>query len=288
MSECLVLDEDASVLGSAFICHLDTDFIVLTPPGSEKAAEKIASSLPTSKAEDLSGSQDLICLEGPSSYKFVRDVLNVSTDMLPLRGIEEKSDWNGYALIVMRIGRAGEYAYAVLGSAEAMEKAVDAVCAYGKEKGLSVGAAGEDVMKTCMLETLQPDFCTLPVAEENLFSLGLQWLIQYEKEEYCGHDAMLQLFNGENPSELVFFKAEGRKSVEAGAKVSLEGEEIGKVIQESFSPGLGCAFGSALIRKDLAVPGVEFTLSDKEGDCSIETIASPVVRPLSWDQPMED
>ena len=287
ISECLVLEEDASVLGLVYICHLDTDFIVLTPLGSEKAAAKISSSLSGSKVEDLSGSQDLVCLEGPTSYKFVRDVLNVSIDMLPLRGIEEKSDWNGYAITVMRIGRAGEYAYAVLGSSEAMAKAVDEICSYGSEKGLAVGVAGEDVMQTCMLETLQPDFSTLPVGEQNLFALGLQWLIQYEKEEYCGHDAMMQLFGGEAASELVFFKAEGRQSVEVGAKISLEGEEIGKVIQESCSPGLGCAFGSALIQKDLAVPGVEFTLTDKDGDCILETIASPVVRPLSWDQPME-
>lgn len=288
VSECLVLDESAVALGNVYICHLDTDFLVLTPLGSEKAEAFIkAQAADGVTVTDVSDEQDLLSIEGQQVYKIVRDVLNVSVDMLPLRGIQEIENWNGYSLLVCRIGRSGEYAYAVLGTPEAMEKVAAEWFAYAKNAGMNIGVAGEDAMEACMLETLQPDFRTLPVQENDLFTLGLQWMIQYEKEGYSGHDAMKELFEKERASEIVYFVAKDRKNVETGAKISLEDEVIGEAVQVCVSPALGCAFGSALIRSDLAVSGVVFTLTDKDGECSIETVATPVVRPDSWDQPME-
>ena len=286
VSECLVLNEEACALGTVYVCHLDADFIVLTPPGSEQAAEKLASDLGES-ATDVSAKQDLVCIEGPKAWQVIRDVLKINVDMLPLRGIEEITGQNGSALYVMRIGRSGEYAYAILADAGFMPSLVEEMKTYGQNQGLAIGAASEDTMKVCMLETLQPDFSSLPTEEEDLFSLGLQWLIQYEKEDYCGHDAMKELFEKGHEQDLVFFTAKDRRNVEIGSEITLDSETVGKVVQAAVSPALGYVFGSALIRSDLAVTGVLFTLTDKDGECEIETVASPVIRPVSWDQPME-
>ena len=44
--------------------------------------------------------------------------------------------------------------------------------------------------------------------------------------------------------------------------------------------------GTAKLRQDLAVAGIELTLKDAAGESQIETVAQPFIRPLSWDQPI--
>ena len=106
VSEALVLDEDAKALGVPYFCRLDEDFIVLTPPGCEKAGAWISEKCAEDGADvaDLKEEKSLLFIEGPAAYKPVREVLGVDVDLLPIRGITQVDDWNGFALTVMRIG----------------------------------------------------------------------------------------------------------------------------------------------------------------------------------------
>lgn len=284
VSECLILNEQATALGLAYICRLDQDFIVLTPPGSEKAAQGIMNAADgKALVTDMKNDNDMIFIEGPKSFLVVRDVLNIDVGMLPLRGIQVISDYKGHEIIVMRIGRSGEYAYNVITDSECMADIVDQIMAYGKDNDIKLGVASEEAMTICMLETLEPDFRTLPVKDYDLFTLGIQWMIQYEKEDYCGHEAMMELFGRERHEGVVCFKANERNSVESGAAVKFDGEVVGKVLQTAYSPAQSCAIGMILIRKDLAVSGIMLDAADKDGSFSLETVSYPITRPISWD-----
>ena len=85
---------------------------------------------------------------------------------------------------------------------------------------------------------------------------------------------------------MVAFKGLSAKSAEIGAKILLEGEEIGCVIESCFDPKLDTVIGTAKLRQDLAEAGIELTLNDAGGESQIETVAQPFIRPLSWDQPI--
>ena len=145
VSECLILDEQASALGLAYICRLDSEF--------------------------------------------------------HLRGIQVIPDWEGHEIIVMRIGRSGEYVYSVITDTECMADIAAKIMAYGKNNDIKLGVASEEAVIVSMLETLEPDFRTLPASDYDIFTLGIQWMIQYEKEDYCGHDAMMELFSRERQQE---------------------------------------------------------------------------------------
>lgn len=284
VSECLILNEQATALGIAYICRLDEDFIVLTPPGSEKAARRIMNEA-DGKAivTDMKTDYDMIFIEGPKSYSVVRDVLNVDVEMLPLRGVQVIPDWKGHEIIVMRIGRSGEYAYNVITDSECMSEIAVQIMTYGKDNDIKLGVASEEAMTVCMLETLEPDFRKLPAEDYDLFTLGIQWMIQYEKENYCGHDALMELFGRERNEESVCFKANERSTVEVGSDVKFGGDVVGKVIQTAYSPAQSCAVGTILLRKDLAVSGIILEACDKDGSFSIETVSYPITRPISWD-----
>ena len=289
ISEALVLDEDGKALGIPYFCRQDEDFIILTPPGCEKAGKWICDKCAEDgvEATDLKEEKSLLFIEGPSSYKAVREVLGVDVDLLPIRGITQVEDWNGFALTVMRIGRSNEYAYAVVAEDGAILKAAEDCRAYAESKGIEAGFASEEAMEVCMMETNQPNFRMLDTEHSNVIELGLTWFTQYEKEEYTGHDKLMELFAGEKAFGVTAFKGLEAKSAEIGAKILLEGEEIGCVLEACYDPKLDTVIGTAKIRQDLAVAGIELTLKDAAGESRIETVAQPFVRPLSWDQPIE-
>ena len=126
----------------------------------------------------------------------------------------------------------------------------------------------------------------LDTENSTVFELGLAWFTQFEKEDYIGHDKLKELFAEEKAYGMVAFKGLGAKSAEIGAKILLEGEEVGSVIESCYDPKLDTVIGTAKLRQDLAVAGIELTLKDAAGESEIETVAQPFIRPLSWDQPI--
>lgn len=278
VSEGLVLDENAKALGNVYVCRMDEDFVVLTPPGSEKAAAAIlGGSADDVKIADVSAEKDLMFFEGPRSYAIVREVMGVDVDTLPLRGIQSLDSYT-----VMRIGRSGEYAYAVLGEKDSLAGIIDKAVEFAQGQDFTLAPTTEEAMEVCMLETAQPNFARLDTEEYNLFELCIQWFIQYEKENYTGRDAMMELFGREHARESVFFVCLDGLETKPGDKVLLEDEEIGVVTQCAYCPKKGAVIGLAVLKAELAVSGVVYSVGSGE----IETVSSPVVRPLSWDQPI--
>lgn len=210
----------------------------------------------------------------------------MDVDLLPIRGITQVDDWNGFALTVMRIGRSNEYAYAIIADDDAILKAVEDCGAYAADNGIEAGFASEEAMAVCMMETNQPNFTMLDTENSTVFELGLAWFTQFEKEDYIGHDKLKELFAEEKAYGMVAFKGLSAKSAEIGAKILLEGEEVGSVIESCYDPKLDTVIGTAKLRQDLAVAGIELTLKDAAGESEIETVAQPFIRPLSWDQPI--
>ena len=96
-------------------------------------------------------------------------------------------------------------------------------------------------------------------------------------------NAMMALFSEEKKQKSVFFACLDGAKAEPGDKVLLEDEEVGVILQSACCPKKGCVIGSAMLREDVAVSGIVLALEDKG---EIETVSSPVVRPVSWDQPI--
>ena len=96
----------------------------------------------------------------------------------------------------------------------------------------------------------------------------------------------MELFEGEKEYGAAAFKGVGAKSAEIGSPILLEGEEVGCVLECCYDPKLDAVIGTAKLRQDLAVAGIELTLKGADGEIQIETVAQPFIRPLSWDQPI--
>lgn len=286
VSECLFLNEEAEPLGLTYIINNEDSFVVLVPPENAETVTKwIQDKLVDGvTVTDMTQTHSLVFLEGEKSWKIIRELFNFAVETLPLRDMTH-IDYEGEKILLTRIGRSGEYGYAVLATDATVVKYVEAC--MSKFSDLGVEFCGTDALETCMLEISQPLISPDTAKEGNLFEFAQQWFVQYEKEDFCGHEKLVELFEGEKERLSVGFRCCSAKTIPDGATVSLYGEEVGKVVRAKYDPSFDGVLGIAMLRIDIAVSGIELTVVADGEEHTIETLSSPFVRPLSWDSQID-
>lgn len=285
VSECFFLDDKAEALGSAYVMNNEADFLVLVSPEN---AQGIWNWMEEKKTEDvelvnLTEEQVMFFLEGAFSWKMVRDLLEFPIETLALRD-SAPVGYNGKDFTMIRIGRSGEYGYAFLGKPEDTKALLTAfIDQFGEE----LGFCGSDALEICMLEVLQPSFVYPDRESLNLFESGNQWFVQYDKEEYIGHDRLMEQFQEKLEVRSVGFLAKGSKEELEGCKVYLDGEEVGIVQKAVYSYGLEGILGKLLLKDEISVSGITVEIENEGQKIAADTVSAPYLRPVSWDTVME-
>lgn len=285
VSECFFLDEKAEALGLAYVMNNETDFLVLVSPEN---AQGIWNWLEENKSDDvelvnLTEEQVMFFLEGAFSWKMVRELLEFPVETVALRDSAPVS-YDGKDFTMIRIGRSGEYGYAFLGKPEDTKALL---VAFKDRFGEELGFCGSNVLEICMMEVLQPSFVYPERESLNLFESGNQWFVQYDKEEYTGHDRLMEQFQEELESRCVGFLAKDTKEDLEGCKVYLDGEEVGVVQKAVYSYGLEGVLGKLLVKDEISVSGIAVEIEKDGQKITADTVSAPYLRPVSWDTVME-
>lgn len=286
ISECLFLDEEAEALGITYIIKNEESFLVLVPPeNGEKITKWIKEKNEYQVSiTDFTEQNSLIFLEGEKSWKIVKELFAFSVETLPLRDMT-KISFAGDSLMLARIGRSGEYGYAILGLHHTVAEVVKECLKRYENEGLKF--CGTEALNLCMMEITQPQIHAEITREGNVFELAQQWMIQFDKEDYCGHDCLMEQFKKGIEKKSVGFLIAGCKALSGQPPIFLEDEEIGKVLYGKYDPTLKGILGIALINDQVAVSGITLSVEINEEKFSIKTLSSPFVRPLSWDSQIE-
>lgn len=289
LAECLFLNDEAKALGAVWVVRGDEDYYAVIPPESAKEViawmdEKKPDDVELENVDEIKA---LIFIEGRKAWKITQEVLSIDANSIPFRGVQEIADYRGSQILLARIGRTGEYGYLIMGAPEGVETFVKESFDFAKENGLKLSFCGSDAEEICMLETRQPNFKYENDRAGNVFELSQQWLIQFEKEGYFGAEALKDCFAGELAAESVGFSCKDNANIPAGSKIFLEDEEIGCVVYALKSPGAKATLGIAKLNIEYAVSGIVLSVDADGTKYEIETISSPFVRPMSWDEKME-
>ncbi|MDR1550080.1 MAG: hypothetical protein LBT06_16060 [Hungatella sp.] len=282
--ECLILNDSAEVLGIVFIERVDFDYIILIPPESAESVyswmrEKVTDDV---VMKDLTEDRSLVFVEGHKSWKLVQEILKIETEMLPLRGLCE-TKWKNNSMVLSRIGHSGEYGYAVLAEHSVIEEFVETCLTV---KNCQVKFCGTEAMDICMLEIRQPNLKYESLKSGNLFEMVMQWLIQFEKENYFGYKSMKELFYQGRNMLSVGFVCKEKKGLAGVTKVFFDKEEIGEVVYSKYSPKLEALIGILKIKEAFSVSGIQLDIKDDDSICTVQTVSSPFLRPASWDEEM--
>lgn len=290
ISECYFLNEDAEIIGSVFVYRREEDFMIITPWEHGNAVKEwleaqINQTNTDVKVEVLEGKIAAISVEGPQSWKLVKNIFDFEIETLALRYAEELS-YNGENITVLRIGRSTEYGYMIIATPESgkaiYEALTEAECDFPVEEG------GVDCLELAMLEVHQPNFRKETKEYGNILELEQQWYIQYDKEDYVGKEKLMGLLeSGAGKNAVGFTGGKGDTPYLPGCHVSADGEVIGKVVYSSYSLKLDCVLGIAVLDKPFGQSGMDYEVQTENGTKPIHTVSAPFVRPLSWDLKME-
>lgn len=286
VAECFFLNENAEALGISYIVNDDDTIIVLVPPENAETVtawlqKKLSDSL---MVTDMTTDHHLLFIEGEKSWKIAKEVFDFPIETLPLRDMV-KVEYESNNIMLSRIGRSGEYGYAMIGLNDTIHKIAAHLLNTYSENNLAW--CGTEAMNICMLEVNQPFINATSVKEGNIFELAYQWFVQFDKEDCCGKDALISQFKEKLEKCCVGFVAENETDIPANSKVFLDEDDVGKVLYSKYDPALNGVLGYMLLKIEVAVSGIPLTIKTDDRIVAATTVSSPFVRPLSWDSQME-
>jgi len=137
------------------------------------------------------------------------------------------------------------------------------------------------------LETHLPNFYRETSDYGNIIELSQQWFVQYDKEEFIGKKALLELLEiSEKKNTVGFVLQENIKENVNNEFIFDNDKKIGQVIYSAYSFKLKAIVGIALL--DNPYPQSGLTLQLGQNKNIIKTLSSPYVRPLSWDTDIDE
>lgn len=244
----LLCYENGTVVDDLIINQIsDTDFLLVVNAGNiqkdfdwmQKQAQNFDVTL-----ENISDQMALIAIQGPKAQEFVGSVLQ--QDLSALKRFHHQSfDWAGQSVFVSRTGYTGEDGFEIMVPNEGALNLWNAFIEKGQDEIQAIGLGARD--------TLRLEACYSLYGHEindqiNAVEAGLSWVVDFEKDDFIGKDALVKV-KAEGPHrKLIGFEMAEPGIARDGSQVMADGQEVGHVTSGSFLPTLKKAMGLALVK----------------------------------------
>jgi len=247
-----LLEHDGSVLDDMIVWWVAPERFDVMPNASN--TDPVRSVLP---GVDVTAERAVIALQGPTARALLAGVWPDAAAVG--RFCVAEVDWRGHAVAVAGTGYTGE---------DGVECAVPVEVAGSLWRALlGAGAtpAGLGARDTLRLEA------GLPLHGHELgpgitpLQAGLSWVVGWDKEEFCGRDALLAERTAGVRRKLRGLVTDGRQPPRGGAAVLGDGGWIGEVTSGNFSPMLEVGIALALIDADAGVKMGDPVAIDQRG-----------------------
>jgi aminomethyltransferase len=228
--------------------------------------------------EDLSETHAVLSIDGYKAWSVAKEVFGPDVLGLPYLSIE-RYDFDGTPVSLMRAGKTSEFGYLLLVPRDKTEKLFDACLESAKKIG--GGLCGIDIHADLRLEGRFFNIFAEGAAVKDPLALGLQWMIDFNKEKFSGHDAILaRRSRGLTHKIIGVSTAPAATDLKKGAPVYNGTEKVAEVIASCHSYVLNRRVGLALFPAGIAYAGLSFSLGSAGGPL-VETISMPPIMPRS-------
>ena len=98
-------------------------------------------------------------------------------------------------------------------------------------------------------------------AHTNPFEVGLERLVDLDRDDFVGQEALLEARCQGVRRKLIGFRLEGREIARPGYKILKSGREVGAVTSGGYAPSLGLSVGLGYVPSELATVGTSIEIA---------------------------
>lgn len=271
----VLTNEQGGMVDDLIITRLAEDrfFVVVNAGRKDEDIEWISDNLPDEMVMEYWPDHALLALQGPSSEKALREVLEIDTADLPYMHIMEAQMPCGTDVFVSRLGYTGEDGFEI---SLPEEKAADVWTALLGHKDVKpIGLAARDSLRLEMGYPLYGhdiDETTSPV------EAGLNWIISKQTEGYYGYERIQKELGEGTPRVRAGLKLLDKGVAREGAEIRNENDEkIGMLTSGGFSPTLKESIGQGYIDPAYAAEGTKLFVNVRGRNIAAEITKMPFV-----------
>lgn len=274
-------NRDGLLLGDCYVANNDEEFIFLCESiASDAELRGLLQAAGASEAgiEDLTDSHALISLDGVKAWDVVKEIFGADVLGLPYLSIEVYP-YQGASVRLIRAGKTSEFGYLMLAPQSVAPALFDVLQAAVANRGGRL--CGVDVHDDLRLEGRFFNIQAEGLRVRDPLVLGLQWMMDLEKEKFNGRDAIHQRRSEGLRRKIVGVAAEpGSEALVTGARIFHGRQPVGEVVADCHSFVLNRRLALAVFPVELAYSGLSFRVGSAEGP-RVNTISMPPIMPKS-------
>lgn len=183
----------------------------------------------------------------------------------------------GVSAILARTGYTGEDGFEVFFGREHAQAVWAKIRAAGEPHGLQpIGLGARDTLRLEMKYCLYGNDISIDTTP---LEARLGWVTKLGKESnFIGKDALLAQKEAKTKRALIGFEIKGRGIARPGARVLVDGEDVGSVTSGTMSPSLGTAIGLCYLPRTHSKAGSTFEVEVRGKRIPAEVVKTPFYR----------
>jgi len=274
-------NKDGDVIADCYIANNDEEFILLCESiinDNEFLPFLLENGASDSDYVDYSNDYGIIGIDGYKAWTVVKELFG--TDVLGLPYLScEKYNFESEKIILFRAGKTSEFGYYLIVPKSISQKLIEQCYDIAqKNKG---GLCGVEIHNALRLEGRFFNIYKEGAIVKDPLVLGLQWMIDFSKDNFCGRDAIFAKRNSGLKSKIIGIKTKDAScKLNINAPIYYNNKKVANVVASCFSYLLNAYVGLAVFPIELAFSGLEFNLDSENGNI-IQTISMPPIMPKS-------
>ncbi|HPA18568.1 MAG TPA: glycine cleavage T C-terminal barrel domain-containing protein [Verrucomicrobiae bacterium] len=273
-------DADGRLAADCFVANNDQEFVLLAESilPDEPFDALLASAGIESPAKDLTGDHVVLILDGVKSWEIVKKLFGADVIGLPYLSIENY-EFAGEPVRFIRAGKTSEFGYLLVAPVAIAAQLFDTLKAEVEARGGRL--AGTDAHDALRLEGRFFNIFREGARVRDPLPLGLQWMVDFDKEKFLGSDAIKQRRLAGLKQKIIGLVAGADcTALKTGVKIFHDGQPVGEVVADCLSYVLNRPLALGLFPVELAFSGLSFHVGSADGPMA-QSISMPPIMPRS-------
>ena len=214
-----------------------------------------------------------LSVQGPKAQSIVQKLIDSPLDEIGFYRFRNNVLIAGINSLISRTGYTGEDGFEIYVNPSSSVFIWDKIFEAGEEYGLKpVGLGARDTLR---FEAAMPLYGNEHSAEISPLEAGLSKFVCFDKSYFIGKEALQKQLSAGIKRSIVGFEMIDRGIPRTHFEVVANDEKIGFVTSGNYSPTLGKNLGMALVKKEYAHEGTEFSVIIREKPLKAKTVSLP-------------